>query len=75
MSMDRYIGTKIVRAEPMDAWTFAATVRPIAVLPSELNQPGYQVEDEDGYLSWSSQATFARAYRRITEAELALQAR
>ena len=35
---------------------------------------GYRVIYEDGYESWSPAATFERAYRKITDAELGLLA-
>ena len=56
--MDRYIGTKIILAEPHE----------------KDGREGYRVIYEDGYESWSPAATFERAYRRVTEAELALLA-
>ena len=52
--MDKYIGTKIVLAEPQNGHS----------------GPGYKVVYEDGYVSWSPKETFERAYRKITEAEL-----
>ena len=54
--MDRYIGTKIVLAEPA----------------SRGDEPGYRVVYEDGYVSWCPRDTFERAYRRITDAEVNL---
>ena len=54
--MERYIGTKIVLAE----------------LEEKAGREGYGVVYEDGYRSWSPKDTFARAYRRITDAEIAL---
>ena len=57
--MERYIGTKIVRAEPQN----------------KADQRGYKVVYEDGYVSWSPEATFERAYRLITDAEMALLVR
>lgn len=54
--MERYIGTKIVLAEPED----------------KDGRPGYAVVYDDGYRSWSPQAVFEHAYRRISDAELAL---
>ena len=56
--MERYIGTKIILAEPQNN-------------PKTL-VPGYKVVYEDGYVSWSPSASFERAYRRITDAELDL---
>mgnify|MGYP001589353073 FL=1 len=54
--MDRYIGTKIVLAEPETKdW-----------------RKGYAIVYENGYRSWSPKETFERAYRRITDAEINL---
>ena len=54
--MDRYLGTKIVLAEPAD----------------RDGRDGYMVVYEDGYTSWSPKETFERAYRRVTDAEMRL---
>ena len=54
--MNRYIGTKIVLAEP----------------ETKDGHDGYAVMYEDGYRSWSPRETFERAYRRITDAEINL---
>jgi len=54
--MERYIGTKIVLAEPAEKNGVA----------------GYTVVYEDGYRSWSPHNVFVRAYRRITDAEVDL---
>lgn len=54
--MERYIGTKIVAAETQ----------------VKDGRDGYKVVYEDGYTSWSPKETFERAYRRITDAEIAL---
>ena len=74
--MYTYIGTKIVRAEPMDEFTFAMTVRPttrnVAVGVDSMGNAGYKVVYEDGYTSWSPKEPFERAYRRVTDAERAL---
>ncbi|MBL4866389.1 MAG: hypothetical protein JKY67_08440 [Pseudomonadales bacterium] len=51
--MKKYIGTKVVEAEPSDA-------RP------ELGpMSGYEVVYEDGYRSWSPKATFEECYFEI----------
>ena len=60
-NMERYIGTKIILAEP-------ETI----VVSGRENQVGYKVVYEDGYTSWSPKDAFERAYRRITNAELSL---
>ena len=54
--MERYIGTKIVLAEPEE----------------KDGREGYAVVYEDGYRSWSPRETFERAYRRVTDAEVNL---
>lgn len=54
--MERYIGTKIIIAEPQE----------------KDGRAGYKVVYEDGYVSWSPKETFERAYRRITDAEIDL---
>lgn len=52
--MQRYIGTKIIQAEPRDK----------DYGPSENHgEPGYTVVYPDGYTSWSPKAAFEEAYR------------
>ena len=46
--MQKYIGTKIIQAEP---------------LTKNYDQPGYKVVYPDGYTSWSPAAAFEEAYR------------
>ena len=52
----KYIGTKIVRAEPK----FKNGV------------DGYEVVYDDGYTSWSPTDVFERCYRLLTDAEISL---
>jgi hypothetical protein len=47
--MKKYIGTKIVEAEPF----------------KNAGAPGYKVVYEDGYKSWSPKAAFEAAYREV----------
>ena len=54
--MKAYIGTKIVRAEP--------------VASLDGGEDGYKVVYADGYESWSPKATFEAAYRLISEDEV-----
>lgn len=72
--MDRYIGTKIVLAEPMKkgefVWAQADRVPP-AIKQTD-GPDGYKVVYEDGYVSWSPKETFERAYRKITPEEAGL---
>jgi len=73
--METYIGTKVVKAEPMDQWTAfkAGFARgKIEVLPDGKGPDGYKVVYEDGYVSWSPKDVFERCYRRVTAAEIAL---
>ena len=74
--MESYIGTKIVRAEPMNKAMAVVNglVRDatVTIETDGSSAPGYKVVYEDGYTSWSPRDTFERAYRRITHAELDL---
>lgn len=54
--LQRYIGTKIILAEPQD----------------KDGQAGYKVVYPDGYTSWSPAAAFDQAYRLISTDELRL---
>jgi hypothetical protein len=62
--MDKYVGTKIIKARPMTrgdynnfrGWTIPADENP--------NDEGYLVEYEDNYISWSPKKTFDMAYRK-----------
>lgn len=56
--MRKYIGTKIVEAEPCPAWK--DTER------HKTGEPGYKVRYADGYESWSPKDVFERAYLRMT---------
>ena len=62
-----YVGTKIVRAEPMTNKDFQLRRGTNNESPSESD--GYQVIYEDGYVSWSPKSVFERCYRLITPKE------
>ena len=51
MTLHRYIGVKMIQAEPAE----------------KNGQPGYKVVYPDGYESWSPKATFERAYFELTD--------
>ena len=70
--MKLFIGTKIVRAVPRTRKEFEATKD--QPYEDREDEPGYMVQYEDGYTSWSPKATFDRAYREVTEAEKQLLA-
>jgi hypothetical protein len=61
--MPRYIGVKVVEAEPMTAPEFNEQVRPMKHYGE--SQEGYKVVYETGYESWSPKDVFDKAYRRI----------
>ncbi len=66
-----YIGTKIVRAEPLDEKSFYES-RGGQWLDDRPTRDGYRVVYDDGYVSWSPKETFERSYRKVTyrEAEM-----
>jgi len=65
-----YIGTKIVKAEPMDNFSFLKMQgKPI---PEHENSPGYKVVYDDGYTSWSPKNVFERCYRPLSNKEIHL---
>jgi hypothetical protein len=63
-----YIGTKIIKAYPIDKNTFDKMLDK-DVDPNSENALGYCVTYEDGYKSWSPKATFEHAYREVSFAE------
>lgn len=65
--MKKYIGTKVIHAEPATQGDFRYT-KAVAVDPDTAKHdgdttPGYMVIYEDGYVSWSPQDVFEEAYR------------
>lgn len=69
--MKAYIGTKIVRAEPMGHVQFENEIKHNDIKLAEgcTDEAGYLVEYQDGYRSWSPAAVFEHAYRPITPEE------
>ena len=64
--MEKYIGVKMIEAEPMTRGAFNASKGVILLLDDPCyNAPGYKVRYEDGYESWSPKEVFDAAYRRI----------
>lgn len=62
--MEQYIGTKIVRAEPMSRGEYNKR-RNWPITGEDLAKEGYLVcYQPDGYESWSPKETFEAAYRR-----------
>lgn len=62
--MKKYIGTKIVMAEPMTL-TEAQKVLGRELKPAIYEEEGYLVEYEDGYKSWSPKGVFEGAYHEV----------
>ena len=54
--MDTYVGLKVIKAEPQEC--------PRNVYTSWVGDPGYKVQYEDGYVSWSPAEPFEKAYRK-----------
>ncbi len=70
--MKAYIGTKVIRAEPMDECSFLREVKGEDVTNRE-TRPGYLVRysNPNGktYDSWSPSEVFEAAYREVSEGE------
>jgi hypothetical protein len=74
--MNTYIGTKIIRATPMDRLTYNALRGWTMPANENPDDDGYLVEYTDGgepnhpnfkgYISWSPKAQFENAYRETT---------
>ena len=64
--MKKYIGTKMVNAEPMtkgEAFKKNLLKSGVNVNDEDSAQEGYVVKYEDGYTSWSPKETFEKAYK------------
>ncbi|MDD4565726.1 MAG: DUF2829 domain-containing protein [Eubacteriales bacterium] len=60
--MNKYIGVKLIEAEPMTDVEFENSKGHI-VLPDREPRDGYMVKYPDGYTSWSPKDVFEEAYR------------
>lgn len=64
--MDKYIGTKIIEAEPMTAKEAGEVLqRPINTSNADSEGNGYLVKYPDGYVSWSPKVQLEKAYLKI----------
>lgn len=59
--MKKYIGTKVIKAEPMTVTE--AQKLGIEIKPATVEENGYLVEYKDGYKSWSPKSVFEEAYK------------
>ena len=57
--MKKYIGCKVIQAEPCKAWKDAGEYK--------IGDDGYRVVYQDGYVSWSPKSVFEEAYIEIPE--------
>ena len=65
--MEKYLGLKLVSAEPqtLDQSAGAENKGDLSKLHGGIDQDGYKVVYEDGYTSWSPKDVFENAYRKI----------
>lgn len=64
--MEKYIGVKMIQAEPVTRGAFNASKGVgIPIDDPCYNDAGYKVVYEDGYVSWSPKEVFEAAYRHI----------
>ena len=63
--MNKYIGTKMIEAEPMTKGVYNES-RGRAV-PGDPNDAGYLVKYQDGYESWSPKEVFDKAYMKVDD--------
>ena len=70
--MKTYIGCKIIRAKPMDEFTYMREHKGSTPEESQQNRQGYLVTYPDGYTSWSPKDAFETAYREITDEEVCM---
>ena len=64
--MKTYIGTKLIKAEPMNRGKFNSTKGVwLPTNDAHYNDAGYKVVYPDGYESWSPKDVFEKAYRQF----------
>lgn len=64
--MDKYIGFKLIQAEPMNHMDFYKEQFPHSIGGAQ-DAEGYKVVYPDGYTSWSPKEVFEAAYMKIGE--------
>ena len=62
--MKKFIGTKVIMAEPM-TMTEAQKVLGREIKPATEEEDGYLVEYDNGYKSWSPKSVFEKAYCEV----------
>lgn len=71
-TLNSYVSTKIVKAEPMDYGHFVMLDKKEISDRHNRDDPGYMVYYPDGYRSWCPKAEFERTNRPISITEAAL---
>ena len=61
--MKKYIGCKMIEAEPMNLYEFSMNIKGHDCKVD--NQEGYKVVYPDGYVSWSPKEIFEKAYLQV----------
>lgn len=65
--MNYYIGTKLIKAEPMTRGDFLFEKGELPKAGEDITIDGYKVEYEDGYISWSPGCVFKKAYLKVDD--------
>ena len=70
--MEKYIGTKVIEAEPMTRAEYQRSLKNLGPLACngqapDPNETGYSVKYPDGYMSWSPASAFEPAYHKASD--------
>lgn len=65
--MNYYIGTKLIKAEPMTRGDFLFENEELPKDGEDITIDGYKVEYKDGYISWSPSCVFKKAYLKVDD--------
>lgn len=68
--MKHFIGVKIIKATPMTLGEAEKALDHEIHCDHQEDSPGYLVEYDSNYRSWSPKSVFDVAYREITESEM-----
>lgn len=63
--MNKYIGFKMIQAEPMNKFAFHTLKTGETTKDFSGDREGYKVVYPDGYISWSPKEVFEKAYMQI----------
>jgi len=71
--MQAFVGTKLIKAEPMSECKFLSEVKGQPLSPGQDDREGYLVvypNPEGDYKSWSPKEVFEQAYRPLSDREV-----